>query len=63
MRYGLSKYEVERIIKSSLNKNPDIFYYIEDDYIEELLKLLVEGVSKAIEENNKKLLNDLGSRF
>ncbi|WP_431027042.1 hypothetical protein [Lysinibacillus sp. LZ02] len=63
MKYGLSKYEVERIIKSSLNKNPDIFYYIEDDYIEELLKLLVEGVSKAIEENNKKLLNDLGSRF
>ena len=63
MRYGLSKYEVERIIKSSLNKNPDIFYYIEDEYIEELLKLLVEGVSKAFEENNKKLLNDLGSRF
>ena len=63
MRYGLSKYEVERIIKSSLNKNPDIFYYIEDEYIEDLLKLLVEGVSKAFEENNKKLLNDLGSRF
>lgn len=59
MRYGLKDYEVERIIRHSLNKNPDLKYYINNDYIAELISLLVEGVSQAIEENNKKVLSDI----
>ena len=58
-RYGLNDYEVERIIRHSLNKNPDLKYYINNEYIEELLNLLIDGVSKAIEENNKKLISDI----
>ena len=56
MQYGLKDYEVERIIRHSLNKNPDLKYYINNDYIEEMINLLVIGVSKAIEENNKKIV-------
>ena len=59
MRYGLKDYEVERIIRHSLNKNPDLKYYINNDYIDELILLLVEGVSQAIEENNKKVFSDI----
>ena len=57
--YGLKNYEVEKIIRHSLNKNPDLKYYIANDYIEELINLLVEGVSNAIEENNRKVIADI----
>ncbi|MBR3920304.1 MAG: hypothetical protein IKJ47_00040 [Oscillospiraceae bacterium] len=59
MKCGLKDYEVERIIRHSLNKNPDLKYYINNDYIEEVINLLVIGVSKAIEENNKKIISDI----
>ena len=57
--YGLKDYEVEKIIRHSLNKNTDLKYYIANDYIEELINLLVEGVSNAIEENNRKVIADI----
>ncbi len=59
MQYGLRDYEVERIIRRSLNKNPDLKYYINNDYLDELISLLVEGVSQAIEANNKKVFEDI----
>lgn len=59
MTRGLRKDQIERIIKTSLDKNPDLKYYIDDEYVLELIDLLIEGVSKAIEENNQKLISDL----
>ncbi|WP_342558241.1 hypothetical protein [Metasolibacillus sp. FSL K6-0083] len=59
MRYGLRRNEVKRIIKQRINNNPDIFYYIEDEYIEELVDLISDGIADAIEANNKKLIDDL----
>lgn len=59
MQYGLKNYEVERIIRHSLDKNPDLKYYINNDYLDELISLLVQGVSQAIEENNKKVFSDI----
>ena len=59
MKYGLKDYEVERIIRHSLNKNPDLKYYINNDYIDELISLLVEGIGQAIEANNKKVISDI----
>lgn len=57
--YGLTKNEAERIIRDSLNKNPDLKYYVNNDYIDELLALLIDGVCNAIEENNKKVIWDI----
>ena len=34
IRYGLNDYEVERIKRHSLNKNPDLKYYMNNEYIE-----------------------------
>lgn len=59
MQYGLKDYEVERIIRHSLNKNPDLKYYINNDFLDELISLLIEGVSQAIEENNRKVFSDI----
>lgn len=59
MQYGLKDYEVEKIIRHSLNKNPDLKYYINNDYLDELISLLIEGVSQAIEENNRKVISDI----
>lgn len=59
MTRGLREDQIERIIKTSLDKNPDLKYYIDDEYVLELIDLLIEGVSKAIEENNQKLISDL----
>lgn len=57
--YGLTKNEAEWIIRDSLNKNPDLKYYINNDYVDELLTLLIEGVCNAIEANNKKVIGDI----
>lgn len=57
--HGLSKYQIKRIINNSLNKNPDLKYYINNEYIEEVLNLLVDGISEAIESNSKKILDDI----
>lgn len=57
--YGLDSRKAEEIIRESLNKSPDLKYYINNDYIEELINLLIVGVSQAIEENNKKVISDI----
>ena len=57
--YGLRDNEIEKIIRSALNKNPDLKYYINNDYIDELISLLIQGVSKAIEENTKRVIEDI----
>ena len=57
--YGMRKQQIERIIKSHLNKNPDLKYYINNEYIEEILSLLVDGISDAFEQNNKKITDDI----
>lgn len=59
MQYGLSKYDVENIIRRSLDKNPDLKYYINNDYIEELVSLLIDGIGRAIEENTRKVISDI----
>ena len=59
VHYGLDKYEAERILKEYLNKEPDLKYYIDNDYMEKLVDILIEGIAKVIEENNKKVEEDV----
>lgn len=59
MKYGLTKKDVKIIIEEKLNENPDIFYFMENDYMEELVELLSAGVAEAIITNNKKIFDDL----
>ncbi len=59
----MKDYQIEKIIRHSLDKNPDLKYYINKDYIDELVNLLVIGVSQAIEENTKKVISDIEREF
>ena len=59
MAYGLDKRELKKIITEKVEKNPDLKYYINDDYIYELVEAIVDGVSEAIEKNTKAVFRQL----
>lgn len=51
---GLRKHEIERKLYEKINSDPDLKYYIDNDYITKLVDLLIEGISEIIETNYKK---------
>lgn len=57
---GLTHGEIRRIIYQSIERNPDLKYYIDNDYIYELVDAIVDGVSFAIEENTRKVIRQIG---
>lgn len=59
MAYGLDKRELKKIITERIEQNPDLKYYINDDYIYELVDAIVDGVSDAIEKNTKTVFRQL----
>ena len=59
MAYGLDKRDLKKIITEKVEKNPDLKYYINDDYIYELVEAIVDGVSEAIEKNTKAVFRQL----
>ena len=59
MTYGLDKNKIKQIILESVNKNPDLKYYINDDYLYELVDGIADGVSIAIEENTKEVIRQI----
>ncbi|MBE6813528.1 MAG: hypothetical protein E7523_11700 [Ruminococcaceae bacterium] len=59
MQYGLQKHEIKEIINYSLNNNPDLKYYIDNDYFDEFMELLLEGICNAIEQNNRQIYRDI----
>lgn len=42
-KYGLRQEELKRIILETMNSNPDLKYYVEDDYVLQLMDLMAEG--------------------
>ena len=56
---GLRKQDIERKLYEKINSDPDLKYYIDNDYIIKLVDLLIEGISEIIEENNRKLIDNL----
>ena len=60
--YGYSKEMIFEIIKNRLKDNPDLKYYINNDYIDELVNLLIEGIAEAIEINTAKAFDDLSAK-
>lgn len=60
--YGYSKEMISEIIKNRLKDNPDLKYYINNDYIAELVNLLIDGIAEAIEINKAKAFDDLSAQ-
>lgn len=59
MRKGMSKYEIKRILEEKIESDPDMKYYLDNEYTIKIIDLLVEGISEAFEKNNEKLIDDL----
>ena len=53
MRYSLREDEIKEIIKSELDKSPDLKYYINNEYFNDFVELLIDGICKAIAANTK----------
>lgn len=58
MNLGLRKDQIKLILLDKLEEEPDLKYYMDNDYVMRLVELLVEGVAKAIDENNKTIENE-----
>lgn len=56
--YGMSKDEVIRELKMEIEKDPDLKYYLNNEYVEILIELLIEGIGKVIEKNNREVEKD-----
>ena len=59
MDYGFSEFDVKRVIQHELDKKPDLKYYINNPYFDEFIDLLIDGISIAIEKNNKRIIDDI----
>ena len=55
----MSKYEIKRILEEKIESDPDLKYYLDNEYTIKIIDLLVEGISEAFEINNEKLIDDL----
>ena len=56
--YGMSKDEVVRELKMEIEKDPDLKYYLNNEYVERLIELLIEEIGKVIDKNNREVEND-----
>ena len=61
MDYGLTEYQIKRIIQRELDKSPDLKYYINNPYMDELLELLIDGIAEAIAENTRMVFDSIES--
>ncbi len=61
--YGMSKDEVIRDLKIVMNKEPDLKYYLDNEYVEKAIELIIEGIGTIIEKNNRKIEDDKKSEL
>lgn len=59
MKKGLRKSDVKSKLYEKLDSNPDLKYYIDNEYVTMLVDLLIDGIAEVIEENNEELIDDL----
>lgn len=56
-RKGLRKSDVERILHEKIDTDPDLRYYLDNEYVIKVLDLLIEGIGEIIEENNEEIMH------
>ena len=57
--FGNDKDEIKRVIMYHLNQKPDLKYVLNNSYIDELIDLLIEGISDAVARNTENVLQEL----
>jgi len=59
---GLNEYEIKRMLHEHLDSNPDLKYYIQDEYIVKAIDLLIDGIADVIAANNKEIAERIERR-
>ncbi len=59
MHKGMRKNDVSQRLYEKLDSDSDLKYYLDDENIIKLVGKLIEGIGEVIEENNKRLSDDL----
>lgn len=59
MHKGMRKSDVSQRLYEKLDSDTDLKYYLDDENIIKLVGKLIEGIGEVIEENNKRLSDDL----
>ena len=56
---GLRKNDVIRTLHERIDTDPDLKYYMDNEYVTRIIDLLIEGMGEVIEKNNKELFDHL----
>ena len=56
---GLSYEDIREIINDELERNADLLIGIDDPEVQEMINVLADAFSKAIEQNNEQISKDL----
>ena len=59
---GLRKNDVIRELYKKIDTDPDLKYYMDNEYVTRLIDLLIEGIGEAMEKNNRELIDYLMRR-
>ena len=57
------KSKIKSIISSSINSDPDLKYYLNNEYVDRLIDLLIDGIANAIIDNNDYLKNEMDNKL
>lgn len=56
---GLSRREIEARLHKKIASDPDLKYYLSDEYVIKLVDLLIKGIAEVIEENNQQAIDNI----
>lgn len=62
MNEGLSKYDVIRELREKIDADPDLKYFMNNEYVARTINLLIEGIGEVMEQNNRELMHYLMRR-
>lgn len=56
---GLHRWEIEARLHEKIASEPDLKYYLNDEYVIKLVDLLIKGIAEVIEENNQRAIDNI----
>lgn len=56
---GLRKNDIVRNLHEKIDTDPDLKYYMDNEYVTRLIDLLIDGIGEVMEKNNKELIDHI----
>ena len=59
----MDKRRMRHIILDKIDSKPDLKYYIDNDYIYQVVVLIIDGICDVIDENNREIPNMVAEKL